>query len=309
VIDVDDHDTPVEVLSLDPGAGAMDVAVGQRLAYVGLGGAARAVGVWDFDHPLQPVELVTVPMAGPVRSLSLHGGLLLVGCEGSLEVLDLADPAAPVSLGSLALAGAVTDIAASGDRAVVEHGGDASLVDLADPTMPALLTTLPRDAHFTVTSVALRDGVAWIGSQYYDFEGDLRWFDLTGPAAPVEIGRYALPAWPAALSFTHDEAFVGCVDISGAGGSFGRLEVFRDGDLASARAGFLDLSADQLGFGDGAPAGDWFYIVGFGDLSVVSIADLAAPTVAGSLWMGPAVGQVAAMAGAWLVVSLRHWTE
>lgn len=310
VIDVDDHDAPVQVLALEPGGDASDVVVSQRLAYIGLDGAAQAVGVWDFNNPLQPFQLATVPVAGPVHSLSLHGGLLLVGGEGFLEVLDLSSPTMPTSLGSLALAGAVTDIAARGDLGVVEHGGGATLVDLTDPATPYLLATLPQDGGFTVTSVALRDGFAWVGRRnQYHTSGDLQFFDLTDPAAPVAVGSHVLAAWPAALAFTSGEVFVGCVDMTGAGWPTGRLEVFRDGDVTSPRAGFLDLAANDLNFEDGVLAGDHLYVLGELDLGVVSVADAATPAFGSSQSLIPYFGQDVAAAGAWLAVSLRHITS
>jgi hypothetical protein len=315
IVDVDDSEAPVEVLALDTGHRPADVAIAQRVAYVGLGDAAHAVSVWDVDQPGAPFQIMSVPTPGAVHCVHVGDARLLVGGAGFLQVYDITNPSAPVALGSLAVAGAVTDIATEGDLAAIVEGSHGRLVDLAVPALPEVVATFAVPEVEDVMSVAMRDGIAWVGSRdQYQARGQMRWFDLATPAAPIESRSDRLGAWPAAIDIVFGNAYTGGVHTSSAGDSRGRFDVYLLGDVATPRLGFLDLPAQGSSVSAATLAGDWLYAVGELELSVLSLADLSAPELVDTAWLGAGFGRGVGLVDHWLIASVyfipsHYWLQ
>jgi hypothetical protein len=311
VYDVDDDDNPTRVLTQPAGATVYDVAVHLRRAYVAA--AVSGLQVWDFDNPLAPELVTTLPTSSAARTLCLNGNLLLVGCAGRLDIFSLADPDAPVLVGSAAT-GDITEIAAEGDVALIEMNWDgarrASLVDLSDPTAPALWgTPFGED----VTAVALRDGAAWLGCDPSAWGGSLERYDVADPSAPVRIGRDVMLGWPQAIGFAFGYLFTADGGDYLDGAYTEGFHVFDPVSPASPPAyGRLDLPGSCLA---SALRGNWLYVVDSRGLNMVNVTDPSAPSLMNSLNWYEGYGDGALIVPQHLILSKwdvdpgSHWLE
>ncbi len=301
VADVDDHDNPVMAHTLDTPGYARDVAMSQRIVYIADDNAG--LSVYDFDNPLVPEYLITLPTSDTAWSLCVHDALLLVGCNGWLDVFSLADPAAPSHLGAVSIAGVILEIAAEGDLAVVEAAWTANLVDLGDPAAPVLVSTF---GDHSVRAVALRDGVAYLGGDVAPWwGGSLDRFDVSDPTAPSRTGRDIMNGWPGAITFALGYLYTANQGDWMDGAEIEGFHVYDPTNPASPpRTGYLDLYSYTFNWGTSALGGEFLYVVGDRELGVVDLSDPAAPTLRGTSWYSDSTLETGLVNG---VVVIEHY--
>ncbi|MCJ7440976.1 MAG: PKD domain-containing protein [Thermoanaerobaculaceae bacterium] len=117
----------------------------------------------------------------PVQAVSAFGTTVYLGSEATLVVLDASNPGAPAALGSLLLPGTIQTIAVSGGNAFVAAGNSGlRIVNVADPAHPIEVGHVDAPAY----------DVAVSGNRVFLASGDLRIYDASNPAAPVQLGTW-----------------------------------------------------------------------------------------------------------------------
>ena len=280
VIDVDDHDLPVEVLAI-PASDPRDVVIYQRVAYLAL--AHGEVQVYDVDDPESPTLLTSVTTPFPARCLFVVDNLLLLGGENGMAVYSLADPTNPLHVGTLTVAGSVKALAAEGSLALASVSGRAHVIDIWDPTTPAVLAA---DFADRVQICALHDGLAWIGRDSSGKGGTFDRWSLADPTAPVRIGRDICHGYPHALAFAHGNVYTANWGFYSDGCEVEGLHVYRGGDPASPpRVGLLDIPGSS--YGGSTLRGELLYMVGSTVLGIVDLSNPADPTPVSSMDFWP----------------------
>lgn len=84
--------------------------------------------------------------------------------------------------------GSLLEVALQGNYAYLGHGTRLAVLDVTDPTQPALLG---QSQHLTstISSIVMSGTLAYVAATY----AGLRVFDVSNPAAPVEVGSYQTP--------------------------------------------------------------------------------------------------------------------
>jgi hypothetical protein len=223
----------------------------------------------DIADPAQP-RLVGGTDLGLAGTLRHAGDRAVMIADEDVLVLDVADAAAPMVQGALRLPGA-----ANGSRSVL--GGDLlatdvagidaiDLVDLADPARPSVAARLVTPAD----PLAVAPGLLLVAD---DVAATL--VDVTDPTAPAWLDPLPVAGIPVAAAFAGTRL---CYLADQAGAP--RLHIWdvADPQLPSP-LGFLDLDhAGHL-----TRHGLRLYVHGPDRVTVVDLADPAAPAVAATL--------------------------
>lgn len=187
------------------------------------------IAIYDLRRPEAPQQVaLTAPFPEVVKGLAVDGDRLVavgwgayVEASGYLIVLDIADPARPRVLGQRSLE------PVNFPGAVATRGGLVYLLDEGAGKLHVIDATDPADIRFdrtvAVGPVDMEDRLYLAGDRLWMTSGglDLVAFDLVGPAAPREIGRFAPSGEPLVdvafagdLAYATDEAgFLHVVDI------------------------------------------------------------------------------------------------
>ncbi len=201
---------------------AMTLAAGQ--AYVDVGGEIEIYDLHDLSDPLLAGAF---SIYGAVQLTGAAGGehLLVAGVQQGLRIFDVDPPAEAHEVSSIDTPGESEDVLALGGLAVAVHDRGTRLLDLAHPDRPVLVGAVA--AQDPPWSRIVRKGDrAYVTSNYYDLrsldlshprhprdegllgpygdippriEGDrlyahdgasqaIRIFDVSNPAAPVQLG-------------------------------------------------------------------------------------------------------------------------
>lgn len=193
LIDLANPAAPAVTGSLFMGETAQAVAVSGNYAYVSSGSALRVV---DIRDPAAPVEVGAYRPARGVSDLATDGHYVYAaGGWGGLLLIDITIPDRPIEVGHFLPVGTFADgVIVDGFYAYVmelltgedPHYG-VRIVNIANPTSPfevATIITSP-DASAKIWNMALAGDRPLLAVA----DGDLRLFDITELATPVEAGR------------------------------------------------------------------------------------------------------------------------
>lgn len=175
--------------------GAYDVAVNGNLLAI-----AHATGlrIYDISNPTAPFFRSSKSAdASWSANVTFHNGLLywtyhadtLPLFDGRFVILNVSNPTSPVELGSL-----TSNLVASApqfkdDVALVGNFQGVRSIDISDPTNPTVLNFVAGSGAFISSVVAIQ------GDYLYQADAavGIRVFDVTDPAAPVEVSLLSFP--------------------------------------------------------------------------------------------------------------------
>ena len=193
--------------------------------------------VVDVSDPLAP-RLRGRLTGLNATSVLLRDGIAYVGTyetsvggpDLSLRLVSLADPDAPVQVGVVETPSFVDHIAIDGERAYLAMNvAGLGVVDISTPTAP-VLTGTPEAAYTGAVAVS-ETGTLVAGSRDASGDGILRFYDLTNPDVPAEVGSVALERENNNAADPLDATWVGSDVI--VAGLFGGLQ-FVDAAVPSA---------------------------------------------------------------------------
>jgi len=194
IFDVTDPAAPV-LISTTPFGGCRAFDVAGDLVFCGdedNGGRLVVINAADKSAPVIIGILVT---GGSPRSVRVAGSLVLMGFNTGADgvaSIDVTDPTQPVLLDQLVVAGAPRpgmDI--SGTLLFLGMNGlGAIIIDFSDPLNLSQVTTFPGAAG-TIYAVKVQGRYAYMAPEGGD---DLRIYDVSDPALPVQVSSTALVA-------------------------------------------------------------------------------------------------------------------
>lgn len=189
VLDTNTGTTPTEIARFQSLKDARAIAVSGPRAYVMDGDTMTA---FDISNPAAPHPATRTPIAGLYGRLQSQGTQLFnLNTTSGLSIIDASQPDAPRLLARLKTPGEANALALEGQYAFVADGSRLSLIDLADPAKPSLVTfsgAAPAPLK-RFTGVAVLYGMAYLG----DEDNGLAIYDVTQPASPKLVKRYAVP--------------------------------------------------------------------------------------------------------------------
>ena len=170
----------------------------------------------DLDAPGGPAGLGRIPLGALPVSAAVAGtgrvALALQGTDtGDLAIIDTTQPGAPVLLSRAGLGVPTYGIAIDGSLALAATELGLATVDLSDPAhpVPLAMQRMPatdpyRWVNFPMASfsVALHQGIAWVGSVWAVFG-----FDVRVPAHPRLVARAGTGGNVFALAFDGARTF------------------------------------------------------------------------------------------------------
>jgi hypothetical protein len=178
------------------------------LAYVG--GHFQGFKVLDLSDPVQPMLLAEFntglfllnepTWVEPTGDIGFIGGVY-----GEVPVVDLSDPSAPSEITRIPILFEVKATASEGEFFYAATFGRRSfagvdtsafhIFDVANPAAPLLLNVI-FDNHFWAFSLAVRDGIAYLGAS-----SGLHVLDVSDPRAVTELGFMDFYSAPVAMEF------------------------------------------------------------------------------------------------------------
>ena len=152
---------------------------------------ASAMDCLDYGDYLSPGGDEAISGVG--YEIVVVGDIAYVGTNRLLQILDVSNPLDPIELSEIGERGS-EHVSVHGDLATVSYVGDSEnamwikgfqIIDVSDPAAPEILYS--RETYPTVMGSSTRIGdVLWITE-----DGELRLYDVTDPAAPVDLGLAA----------------------------------------------------------------------------------------------------------------------
>ncbi len=139
----------------------------------------------DVTNPVLPGLLGFIPDVSTDGGMARHGDVLFTAStSGGIRAFDVGTIVSPVLLDTFDAPLAENDIAASGGVAVVTGSSPAriAVLDVSDPSAITLAATVDLTDH--PSWVDVRGTTAYVSTQ-----ADLIAFDVSDPAAPVELWR------------------------------------------------------------------------------------------------------------------------
>jgi hypothetical protein len=275
VYDLHDPTNIQEIFSTSIDEATQAIRDGDTLYLVG----ASGIQVWDFTTPSAPSLLRTVPMDAFLPDQVVDapfGPVILTHIDRGL-VLDVADPQNPTLASEFTMPVGVAVHAGDFDATHAYFAEEG--YGLAATSLPALDALgrydadLPFDpAARDMEDISVDGGRAYISAWGYG----VLVVDLSDPAAPAELGRFAFP-FASTIEAHGDRVYVASATN---GGIFRILDVSDPtapgelGSLATSQTYGLTVRGDYAYLVDGADFGD-------GGLRVVDVSNPAAPAVVG----------------------------
>jgi len=273
IVDVRNPDNPVLLGLYSDRYAYGDVVVRENVAYYSGMGVFYVV---DVSDPLNPKLLgscqATSPRGGAV---AVSGNYAYLGCGHGLAVVDISVPTTPTLCSYERIEGeSANHIAISEGTAYVTADGYGSYfkaVDVTDPYDPAIVWDSGEAAAWTST-LAVSKNIVAVGYSTGPWFGDLRFYDVTNPAAPLLKERPS-PLFimaPGPMCFENRKLYIRDYGDWAAG-----LEIFDTSNPeAPTRLGrhWLSFSSSEL-----AVSKDFVY-VWMGTTSGLNIFDASDPT-------------------------------
>lgn len=143
------------------------------------------VRTYQLNWPDEPLAISNHSLEGNLRSMTLAEGWLYVAAEGKgVHLLDLSDPRSP-SLESNLETPSAREVAVLDGLALVADEERLQVFDVADPSSPSKLGTF-SEKDMLLTDLAFLPGM---GLMVEPLLG-LRYFDISQPINPTEVGKY-----------------------------------------------------------------------------------------------------------------------
>lgn len=155
--------------------------------------------------PPPPVGSASLPAVGAfgvdaklAHDIDIVGNRLYVATTRGIAIFDISNPASPVKLGS-ASHGIAYEGAATACQGIDVEGSYAYLAclkrglvifNVVDPAVPVLVAATGELVE-KILDVAVKDDVAYV----VDWGGRMYLFDVSDPAAPIELKKIGLRAW------------------------------------------------------------------------------------------------------------------
>jgi hypothetical protein len=225
--------------------------------------AANWLHILDTSSDGTPIELSRVLLPSPGRAILLDGHYGYVTTAATpLMIIDFSEPASPVVVGRIetlpASPGILDQVAMDAGYMYVADGlAGWQVLDVRDVTNPVFVTRIPA-GFASAVAVGVSEGVLCLAEDWIE----LRVFDVTNPAAPVQTAVVDLHDRPGGIVIRDGVAFV-------AAGLLRTIDVSNPTNPV-----VLDvLDAPSTGAGPLVLDGDHAYIPSLGGLSVVEISD------------------------------------
>ncbi len=247
---------------------ADDIVIRGSYAYAAWG---TGFAVFDLSEPTRPALVSSIPTPGRSLSVALSGDYAFVSAgSAGVHVIDIFDPREPVLTGSSTTFGrAAAAIAAAGSHAYVADGWyGVSVLDLSNPAAPALVMNFDTPAYV--------HGLALSGPDVYVASGEagLYLFRLASPARPLFVSSVDTPGQARGVAVSGSYAYVAdwlagvqVVDLSD------RFHPIIVATVPVSETGY----AQEI-----TVAGDFAYVAGLYDLTVLDISNPLAPRVVAS---------------------------
>lgn len=216
--------------------------------------AARSFIVFDAADPKALVKQGNAYLLP--ADILVQGKLAYLPSHDGLHILDVTDPLAPRQLGHWVTEANTYDVVVDRGHAFLTGSEHLHVLDVADPTQPRLLAQLPTPGG--AVDLDLDAATGTLLAAYGAGEG-LRRFDVSDPAAPVELSALALPGEPQSLRFLGGRPFLASAEA----GLF-RLGLPASGGLDVAAR--LELAPPPV---DLRPLGDQALLWSFAQLRLV----------------------------------------
>ncbi len=181
VIDVDEHDNPVQVNQLTVGVSVEDILVTGPWLYVSLGN--NTLQIYSLAEAHSPTLAGTIALSSQyTRRLILDNGLIVGAGNGGLVIIDPTMPSWPSVLGSFDFDGNTWDLSAHNGLAVVGQTDQSRLLDFTDPDNIFETALMDDPGHGVLLT---SNNQMWLGREYCWHQGATRIYDVSDPATPV----------------------------------------------------------------------------------------------------------------------------
>lgn len=181
VIDVDDHDSPVQVNQIEVGVSLNDVLVVGPWLYVALGnGTLQIYNLASAENP-PLVNTITLPM-GHAERLAHDGDRVVAAGDDGLVVINAAVPSWPSIAGSYAFEGNTQDLSVRNGLAVVGQNDQSLLLDYSDPGNITVTNALADTGHGVLLT---SNNQMWLGRDSCWHQGAVRIYDVSDPSSPI----------------------------------------------------------------------------------------------------------------------------
>jgi len=193
IVDTQDTDHLVEVGSHNTGSGAVRIAASNSRMCVK--NSRGDLEILQFNSPPDPqlrAQILTPPIGG--KGLAVEGNFAFaaggeVGYNshlGRLAILDISNPSAPQVISVLDSDVLAYDVVVSGNRAFVSYsdftaGSEITILDISDPHQPTELGRVQGQGHIPVFTAD--------GDLLFSARTGFQILDTSNPESPVEIGR------------------------------------------------------------------------------------------------------------------------
>jgi hypothetical protein len=206
------------------------------------------------------------------RAIEVVGDLAYIAHSRGLSIVDVQDRSSPVVIGEVAVSN--VDLVVEGEIAYVADSVSTDplrIVDVSDPTNPTLVTNFDtggRPRHLGIEGGVLVVG-QWTRISPSALAPDFRFFDLTNPTAPVELGQFT-PRTVSSFELLDGRIYTAGIDA---------LEVIDFTDpTAPFEAALYEVPVDSLDL-----QGDMLYAIDFESLLAIDISDRIRPSLVGSV--------------------------
>ena len=183
ILDISDVSAPVEISAADVNYKATDaVLIGD---YACIADQNYGLHVLNITDPENLPETVFLPLTDAMTIAGTGNYVYMAAEHHGVLVIDITDPDAPVKVDSIDIT-YVYDVDVGNDMLFAAASESLFIYSLADPGHPVLIETIGE--YGFKNSVFYENGIAWVTDAYEGLLG----FDVTDPAAPVQLFRFNL---------------------------------------------------------------------------------------------------------------------
>jgi hypothetical protein len=192
MVDVSDPSQPVHLAYSDVVPSPAAITIRGDLAYA-IGYWGQGLAVLDISNPADLSLLGSAPGIGGEWLTVAGDHAYLASWSFGIYVVDVSTPTDPVHVASLDLPSGTGEDwewpVVSGDHLFVRNNHNdpyIAIIDVGDPTMPTLVGTI--DVWANVAGLATTG--TWLLVPDYDAGPEVRIFDVSNPATPIELDPY-----------------------------------------------------------------------------------------------------------------------
>jgi hypothetical protein len=252
-------------------SGVMRLTVVDDLAYGSYANGLIILDVTDPDHPAF-LSRIYCGGGGFGEIEVAQGYAYLADGHAGLQVIDVHDPEHPAIVGNYHEEGSITQVDVEGNLAFLTNTqtGGVTILDISQPTSPQPVYSFPPSSGGGGDVFAAED-LAYIARGEFGFAI----YDVTNPAAPIEVGGYSPMSYAWAIVVADGYAYL--LDHSGGGkdDEESHLVIFDVSDPSQPTyvttfedplfGMSLTIEAGRAYLGDGSQASDGMVIVDVSD--------------------------------------------